>query len=312
MSFMNKPLSLICFGILALIALPVFAVQTADRAYFTADKLTVVIGEPIQLVLHLRVPQNAQLSLPDFPKTLSHFAVENVGSLNLAQQFDDGGVEYQLPLQVILWRTGTYQTPPLSLSYQLSGANSVNLTVEALQFEVLGTLKDDDLSLRPFKSSVNLPYVPLWQIILIALVFISAGIILVRKYLVPKQSTFIAESFMGHPDAAFALKSLRQIESSNESSLVIYTQVADCLRGYLSKRYFVQALDLTTSELVDQLNEKGVLADEYQQKLAEMLKRADLVKFARVVPKQGAAQQYASVASQWVQAVEQSNVEQAT
>lgn len=71
------------------------------------------------------------------------------------------------------------------------------------------------------------------------------------------------------------MKALRQIELSNESPLTIYVQVSDCLRSYLSKRYSVQVLDLTTRELVEKLNEKAILADENQQKLAEMLKRAD-------------------------------------
>ena len=43
-----------------------------------------------------------------------------------------------------------------------------------------------------------------------------------------------------------------------------------------------------------------------------MLKRADLVKFARVVPKLNAAQQYASVAAQWIQSVEQEQAEHVT
>jgi hypothetical protein len=67
---------------------------------------------------------------------------------------------------------------------------------------------------------------------------------------------------------------------------------------------------LTTSELLTKLNEKSLFDDEAQQKLVEMLKRADLMKFARVIPKQGAAEQYMSVAAQWIQAVEQTNIEQ--
>ena len=114
----------------------------------------------------------------------------------------------------------------------------------------------------------------------------------------------------GHPDVVYALNSLKQIEQSNESPVAIYTQVSDCLRGYLSKRYSVYAVDLTTSELVGQLNDKALFRDDYQQKLIEMFRRADLVKFARVIPKRETAQQYISIASQWIQAVEQSKLEQ--
>jgi len=127
---MNKRSITVLVGIFVAIFFQLFAVQAADRAYFSADKTTPLIGEPVQLILHLRVPQNAQLALPDFKNTLSPFMVENVGSLSPVQQFDDASVEYEIPLQVVLWRTGTYKTSPLTVSYQVADAPSVNLTVE--------------------------------------------------------------------------------------------------------------------------------------------------------------------------------------
>lgn len=311
---MNKR-SITALGIFVLVVLCSFSVQAADQAYFSADKTTALIGEPIQLILHLRVPQNAQLALPDFKNGLSPFVVENVGSLNRGQQFDDASVEYALPLTVVLWRTGIYQTPPLTLSYQVAGTASVNLTVEALRFEVPSVLNDSDLILRPFKPLVNLPYFPIWEILpVIAIAFVIV-VILIRKrftHLQNRTSRIEDLTITGHPDAVYALKALRQIAESSDSPLITYVQVSDCLRRYMSKRYSIQALDLTTSELVEQLNEKTILADDHQQKLGEMLKRADLVKFARVIPKQGAAQQYTSAAAQWIQAVEQMNTGSST
>src|ERR1051325_9442764 len=130
---MNKRLLLSVVAIFLIGLVPVVAAQATDRAYFSVDKTTILIGEPIHLVLHLNVPQNAQLSLPDFNKNLAPFTVKNVGSLNLAQQLSDPRVEYQLPLEVVLWRVGTYQTPPVSVSYHIAGGSSVNLTVESLE-----------------------------------------------------------------------------------------------------------------------------------------------------------------------------------
>jgi len=305
--------SITVLAIFVLVVLCSYSVQAADQAYFSADKTTPLIGEPIHLLLHLRVPQNAQLALPDFKKSLSPFMVENVGSLNRVQQFDDTSVEYELPLEVVLWRTGIYKTPSLKVSYQLTGAASVNLTVESLQFEVQSVLNDNDLILRPFKPLVNLPYFPVWEIVPIMAVVVGVIAIFIRnrRARLQKRTSLIEDvTITGHPDAVYALKVLRQITASNDSPLITYTQVSDCLRHYLAKRFSVQALDLTTSELVEQLNEKAILADDHQQKLSEMLRRADLVKFAGVIPKQGAAQQYTSVAAQWIQTVEQANAEQ--
>lgn len=310
---MNKRFFLIALAIFLVWLVPVVAAQSTDRAYFSADKTTTLIGEPIQLILHIQVPANAQLALPDFNKSLSPFTVKNVGSLNLAQHLSDSTVEYQLPLEVVLWRTGTYQTPPLNVPYQIAGGASVNLTVEALQFEVSSILKESDLTLRPFKPLVNLSYFPIGEALVIIVVIVGVVILVGWKRFAQIQKRAVGQdrsTMTGHPEAVYALKTLREIELSNGSPVTIYAQVSDCLRHYLFKRYSVPALDLTTSELIMKLNEKSLFADEAQQKLTEMLKRADLVKFARVVPKQGAAEQYMSVASQWIQVIEQTNIEQ--
>ena len=311
---MNKRSLLVTFGIFIFLTSQPFGVQAADRAYFTADKTILLIGEPTQLLLHIRAPQNAQLNLPDFTKSLSPFMVKGIGALILAQQFQDSSVEYQIPLEIILWRTGKFQTPQLTISYQLAGSPTVNLNVEALQFEVPSTLNDADLSLRPFKPLVNLPYVPVWIMLPIAILAIGMAVLLRRQRhgQIRKRTARDADTAIsGHPEAVYVLRALRQIDQSNESPLKIYIQVSDCLRLYLFKRYSIQALDLTTSELVEKLNAKIMLSEDHQQKLVEMLKRADLVKFAGVVPKLGAAQQYISVAVQWIQSVEQSNGEPA-
>ncbi|MBA3870012.1 MAG: hypothetical protein H0X30_12770 [Anaerolineae bacterium] len=310
---MNKRFYLILLVLIVILNRRLLVAQEPDRAYFSADSTTSLIGEPFELVLHLHVPQNVQIALPDFTKSLSPLMVENVGSLKLIQQLNDTSVEYEVPLQVVLWRVGTYSTPALTVSYQLTGATAINLSVETLQFQVASSLDEHDLSLHPFKPLINLPYFPIWEVIPFIVMVVGIAIFLVRKRLTPahKRTTALDTSMLtGHPDAVYALNVLRQIGESNPNPLLIYAQVSDCLRNYLAKRYSLPTLDLTTNELVDVLNEKAFLTDEHQQRLGDMLKRADLVKFARVVPKQAAAQQITSVASQWIQSVEQAKVEQ--
>lgn len=307
---MIKRSVIVFLGMFLLVSLQSFPVQAVDQAYFTADKTTLLIGERVQLILHMRVPKDAQLVLPEFTNGLLPFIVENVGSLNVVQQFDDSSVEYELPLEVALWRTGLYTTPPVIVFYQLIEATPISLSVEALQFEVLSVLNENDLMLRPFKLVVTVSYFPVWEIASIVAVLVSVIVLLGSRHMAQLQqrTTRLDNSTITrHPEAVFALKTLQQIEELDASSLTTYVQVSNCLRRYLFDRYSIGALDLTTSELVEILNMNAVLTDELQHKLVELLKRADLVKFARVVPKQGATQLFASVAIQWIHAVEQAN-----
>jgi hypothetical protein len=59
-----------------------------------------------------------------------------------------------------------------------------------------------------------------------------------------------------------------------------YTLVVDALRRYVEARYGVEAMDLTTFELVDALERRRVHVDG----LEPLLNEADLVKFAKFAP----------------------------
>jgi hypothetical protein len=280
-------------------------VLAADKAYFTADKTAPLIGEPVQLILHLQVPQQAQVIVPNFKNWQPPFFVQQVGALTVGTPMQDGSVEYELPLTLVLWQTGQLVTPPLDVSYQLNGT-TINLPVESFQFVVPSVLSSNDLSLRPFKPQIDLPYFPIWIAITgipIAVTLIVLGMryrFFRRHFQIP---TVVGSKW--HPDASVALNTLKQIGQSQADPPAIYIQVSDCLRHYLDARFAVHSVDLTTSELLDAFEQNRLVTEDQQDKLIEMLRRADLVKFAQVVPKNNAAQQYASVAAQWIQSVEQ-------
>ncbi len=59
-----------------------------------------------------------------------------------------------------------------------------------------------------------------------------------------------------------------------------YTLVVDTLRRYLEARYHIEAMDRTTFELLDVLEQRGVRIDG----LGVLLDEADLVKFAKFTP----------------------------
>ncbi len=285
-------------------------VYAVDKAFFTVDKTAPLIGEPVQLVLHVQVPQQGQPILPDFKNWRPPFFVKQVGGFSAGSQEQDGSVQYALPVTLILWQTGQLVTPPLEVTYQLNGTTT-NLPVESFQFVVPSILDSSDLSPRPFKSQIDLPYFPLWISVAGPLVLVIGVIGIVRFRLSRSKRFRIPISVDGkwHPEANAALNSLKYIGQSQADPPAIYIQVSDCLRRYLDARFALQSVDLTTSELLDRFEEEHVITEDQQQKLIEMLKRADLVKFAQVVPKLNTAHQYTSVAAQWIQSVEQSHGE---
>ncbi len=63
-----------------------------------------------------------------------------------------------------------------------------------------------------------------------------------------------------------------------------YTQLTDTFRKYLENRFKMAAMEKTSAEILDDLNEKKYLKNELVIKLREVLERADFVKFAKSMP----------------------------
>ena len=62
-----------------------------------------------------------------------------------------------------------------------------------------------------------------------------------------------------------------------------YSRLTDIMREYIENRYDIQALELTTDEILEKI-EKVNVHDELLDKLKSMLQTADMVKFAKAKP----------------------------
>src|SRR6056297_220662 len=63
-----------------------------------------------------------------------------------------------------------------------------------------------------------------------------------------------------------------------------YTDLTDTLRRYLERRYDVKAMEKTSAEIMQLLDEENLLQDSLRMKMRDILERADFVKFARSLP----------------------------
>jgi len=64
----------------------------------------------------------------------------------------------------------------------------------------------------------------------------------------------------------------------------LFVQLSGIVRRYLENRFGLRSPELTTEEFVEELAHSPDLVRSHQRLLREFLNRADLVKFAHVVP----------------------------
>ena len=66
-----------------------------------------------------------------------------------------------------------------------------------------------------------------------------------------------------------------------------YTGITDIIREYLNGRFGISALEMTSDEIIDataEYHKEGVIDDKRYQDLQDLLRTADLVKFAKFAP----------------------------
>lgn len=129
-------------------------------------------------------------------------------------------------------------------------------------------------------------YLPQIYIAIAALVAIILIIIFLRKYLA-KKPVIVELPKPKEPPHITALQSLENIRSQKlwqEGRFKEYhTLISDTLRAYIEGRYGVQALELTSEEIVKVMKSQ-VIDETSKEKLRQVLTLADYVKFAKVVP----------------------------
>jgi hypothetical protein len=278
--------------------------QDSVQAAFSGETGTPAIGEPFHLTLTVRVPVGAIVTLPQFPEEWSPFMVKSVGDVSESTQ---GNTQiYQQTLTVILWQPGDYRTPETQVIYQLPNSpQPAQITIESAYFTVPSVLKEDDLTLRPPKPPVGLPYFPLWLPLILVALGAGTGCWAWSKGWIRKPDTGRDAVSTIHVSAQRALRDLKRIAEKVSTPTDIYAQSADCLRLYLQGRFAVDAADLTTDEIRGILEAQSILPDRRQRELEHLLERADLVKFARLQPTLTSAQHFITAAQRWVQFVEQ-------
>lgn len=278
---------------------PVLA-QSVIEARFSADNGSPLVGEPVTLTLTANVPQGIAITAwPEIPADWSPFEVRGLGELSITEN-PDGTALYQQPYTVILWDVGEYETPDTIIQYEVIGDGTTReQNIEPAFFTVISVLDPADMTLRPFQPPVLLPYI---SPLLIA--GVAGGAVALLALVV--QRVWRGQTSPARPTpgaltpAKLALTELRRLAGRNLTPVQLYQAVADALRTYTQAQYQVQALDMTTGELMDALYNR--IPGSTQTDLQRMLDQADLVKFARYIPDADSAQKYLESAGRWLKA----------
>ncbi len=218
------------------------------------------INGAVEVVADLEIEE---VSIKDELKTLR--------AKMLLTSFDSGS--YQLPAPIIMFRLPDGTVDTVSLGSCELYVNYLGIDTTAFTpFEIKGQAK------YPFSYKVLIP----WIIAFLLIALLVAALLWYLKYRKDKAAGKFAD-----PPHIVALKKLEKLRKEKAwqggKEKAYYSGITDTLKEYIGKRYGFGAVEMTSAEITQALEEEHI-ENKLFGELKDMLSLADLVKFAKHTP----------------------------
>lgn len=290
--------ALLCLG--ALLA-PGAASGQEARAAVIGD--TIRVGDVVPVAVRLTVGRGERVAWPD-TLPLSGERVENAARVReRVDTLSDGRLTMTGIYAVTPWRTGDVPLPELSLDVVTGREIARTVTAALPSLEVVSVLPADTAGLEPMPAKGVIGGNWSWWSILLALLALAALIGAIVWWL--RRRRAVAEAVPLEPPVPPRERVLARLEAAREAGLIeqgamkeFYTRISDALRDYLAAIGPGWGEDLTTTELLGRF--RAQVGAEEAGALAELLRPADQVKFARRAPDASVADREWQAVRTWV------------
>lgn len=272
------------------------------NVYFNTDKLEVLLGEPFEIQLIAELPEGYSISAWNENPLDEPFEIVDAGELEIIQQ---GTLQIQRQiLKVVLWEIGNQTTPEVFLTYTSPAGTAQRTPITSITVSGKSTLVEGDLSLRPLKPLIDLPYIPP-IIFLIPIIAFLVIIWIIRNFRFSKR---LQQAF-ANPNSPLqkAIIELKHLMDTNLDAETAYPLIADEMRTYLGSQFDIRATDMTTLELMKTLRGNRTFSDTLCYSLEQFLTQADLVKFANHKPAIS-TQKIVDFAIHWIESAEKTRI----
>ena len=272
-----------------LIALIISALQISAQVQVEAsiDSIQIFVGEQVHVTLSATAKEHSKVEFPQFkPTEYITPGIEVLGAEELeTKQQDNGFVTRQMVYTMTSFDDTLYYIPPMKVKIDGKPYESKSLALKVLTIEVDTTNVDQffgpkDVQDNPFQwSDWSLSFwLSVLFLVLLAVVYYLYLRLRDNKPIITHIR--IVKRLLPHQKA---LQQIEQIKAdkmvSSENSKEYYTKLTDTLRKYIEERYGFNAMEMTSSEIIDHL-----MATQDESALSELrhlFLTADLVKFAK-------------------------------
>ena len=254
----------------------------------TIDSTNILIGQQTLIRLEVVQPKEAKVNFPHFEQEGTFTPNVEILAISKADtsKVDKERILIKQNYLITSFDSGSYVIPPFKFQFidQDYETNSLILNVDNVQ------IKEDE-EIRDIKPLYQPPFdwlifLIIW-LILLALALIGVGIYFYILKMKNKPIPFFEKPKVLLPAHEIALQKLTEIKEEKlwqkGQDKLYYTQLTDVLREYFTRRFNIQAMEMTSGEIIDALQtdyDAKVILD----KLKQIFSVSDMVKFAKRRP----------------------------
>ena len=278
------------------IALSAHAQEPAMTVTATADSTSLVMGD--RTIVNVEVIKNAHEGvLVDMPqKEKDYHGMELVDCAVDSTDLGNGRTQLVYRMTFQAFDPADILTLP-GFAYASGGDTVVSdiLTFKVYPVELSPELGDpadvDNLKIHPDEKVVSIPskwydYIPDWWIwVVIGLAVIALSVVVYYFYKKNGPNIFVPRKPI--PPYELAISNLNKLKAKHliENGLAkqFYTEVTDIWRTYLKGRFDINAMEMTSRQILKELRDNKEVHLTVDQ-IEPMLELSDFVKFAALTP----------------------------
>ena len=254
------------------------------------DRSTAYIGDVIQYSVIVTHDPDVNVIMPELAQNLGQFELRDYKVEEPRKQ--DGKIISRTDYSLSTFDTGEFTIPELQIGYTTKTDSTEKffktepllITVQSLDPEKDGDIRDIKPPRVPDRDYRD--YI-LWGLIgLGVLIVAGAAWYFIRRYRQGKSLLPVKQKPQrpAHEVALEALQALVQGSLLTDGEVkTYYIQLSDIIRQYIRDRFFIDAPEMTTGQLLNEMDREGLKADEIGM-ISEFLNGCDLVKFAKYIP----------------------------
>ncbi len=293
------------FFVLAFVGRSAFA-EGSITVDSKVDRSTILIGDVFHYSVLVTHDPDVKIQSPSLGTNLGQFEIRDYKVLEPVKT--DSQIVEQTNYTLSTFDTGEFEIPPLKIDFTTAADSTVkSIKTKPIKINVQSLNPDQAGDIRDIKPPIDPPK-QYGQIILIAVIILGALLLALFVFYYLKRrkegkSLIPRKEQPPRPAHEIALEALEKLVQSDLLAVgkvkEYYIELSDIIRQYIGNRYFIYAMEMTTSQLLDEMRNEGI-DDEYIEMMREFLNNCDMVKFAKYIPSDDENQNTTQIAFDFV------------